>query len=419
MTQKIFPLFHLFFLIALLVIPYQSETPWCDEIITYKTETSNYFTHVEVENNNSIWFGSGAAVYRLVNNKWQAIEVTPYSSSKLYDICVGEKGSYFAWENHLSFYSNNAAIDISLPKGFITDDRNTVSMIILKDGSVLHGCDQGLLRLEGDTWIEIINDKYYPHGLFYPFVMEQASDGSLWISRLGNITHLTNNLETIENIDPPTELVQAFISMAIDKNSSIWLGTVHSGQIIRYKNNIWDIVYKFPEDEDVLDIKIDFNNILWVGTQNSGLLKYDSTSWKRYTTDDGLPSNQINEIAIAPDNTKWIATPNGAASIKDLTSGINPSPLLQSLSLLSSPNPFNSSTTLTFSLPSPCSVSLAIYSLTGQKIRTMISGTFSAGSQSVLWNGRDDSGQVVSSGVYFSRLQAGKQVAVVRMLLLK
>ncbi len=87
--------------------------------------------------------------------------------------------------------------------------------------------------------------------------------------------------------------------------------------------------------------------------------------------------------------------------------------------LSNNPNPFNSSTTINFSLPSSGSATLSIYSLTGQWVRTLISGAQTAGSHSVLWDGRDDSGKPVSSGVYISRLKMGNKVAFGRMLLLK
>ncbi|MFA6471097.1 MAG: PQQ-binding-like beta-propeller repeat protein [Candidatus Latescibacterota bacterium] len=83
------------------------------------------------------------------------------------------------------------------------------------------------------------------------------------------------------------------------------------------------------------------------------------------------------------------------------------------------PNPFNPSTTIEFSLPSSCKVSLVIYNIMGRKVRELVSGQVLDGTGSVLWDGRDDFGKAVSSGVYFSKLQMGKQVAVGRMLLLK
>ncbi len=83
------------------------------------------------------------------------------------------------------------------------------------------------------------------------------------------------------------------------------------------------------------------------------------------------------------------------------------------------PNPFNPSTTLSFTLPSPARAELAVYSVTGQWVRTLLDGTVSAGSHSVVWDGRDDSGKPVSSGVYLSRLTTGKRTATGKMVLVR
>lgn len=83
------------------------------------------------------------------------------------------------------------------------------------------------------------------------------------------------------------------------------------------------------------------------------------------------------------------------------------------------PNPFNPSTTITFSLPETGRAELAVYSLTGQKIRTLLSGQMRAGTRAVGWDGCDNSGLPVSSGVYYSRLKMGERVATGRMTLVK
>ncbi len=83
------------------------------------------------------------------------------------------------------------------------------------------------------------------------------------------------------------------------------------------------------------------------------------------------------------------------------------------------PNPFNPATTISFTLPQADRAELAVYSITGQRVRTLHSGPLSAGTHSFVWNGRDESGKPVSSGLYLSRLTSGKQTATGKMLLLK
>ncbi|RMF55175.1 MAG: T9SS C-terminal target domain-containing protein, partial [Calditrichaeota bacterium] len=88
------------------------------------------------------------------------------------------------------------------------------------------------------------------------------------------------------------------------------------------------------------------------------------------------------------------------------------------------PNPFNPTTTIEFSLPhaSPqgqARITLHVYDTAGRKVKTLIDGSFPAGNHNVQWNGTNDAGQPVGSGVYFYRLQAGNYTAERKMLLVR
>ena len=83
------------------------------------------------------------------------------------------------------------------------------------------------------------------------------------------------------------------------------------------------------------------------------------------------------------------------------------------------PNPFNPDTKISYSLPQPCHVSLIIYNLLGQKVRTLFNDHQEAGMQTLTWDGRGDDGAQLSSGIYFYRLQAGEFTQTKKMSLLK
>ena len=71
------------------------------------------------------------------------------------------------------------------------------------------------------------------------------------------------------------------------------------------------------------------------------------------------------------------------------------------------PNPFNSQTVLKYALPEACHVSLKIYNLLGEEVRVLANGPQGEGYKSVVWDGRDNSGELVSSGAYICKLVAG------------
>ncbi len=83
------------------------------------------------------------------------------------------------------------------------------------------------------------------------------------------------------------------------------------------------------------------------------------------------------------------------------------------------PNPFNPQTVIAFSLPSPAHVQLDVYDLEGRLVRKLVDERMQAGPRAVEWNGRDDQGGAVASGVYFYRLTVGKQTFARKMILLK
>jgi len=83
------------------------------------------------------------------------------------------------------------------------------------------------------------------------------------------------------------------------------------------------------------------------------------------------------------------------------------------------PNPFNPSTKISYELPKRMSVRLEIYNLLGQKIKTLVDVTRSAGTYSEIWNGTDSDGRQVVSGLYLYRLFAGDLSVSKKMLLLK
>ena len=85
------------------------------------------------------------------------------------------------------------------------------------------------------------------------------------------------------------------------------------------------------------------------------------------------------------------------------------------------PNPFNPETTIKFSLPFVTNVSLEVFNIRGQKVKTVLDGSreFGIGSHSVVWDGTDSAGRTVGSGVYFYRISAGEMSTTKKMLLMK
>ena len=82
------------------------------------------------------------------------------------------------------------------------------------------------------------------------------------------------------------------------------------------------------------------------------------------------------------------------------------------------PNPFNPVTNLAISLPKDAEVTIEIYNILGQSVRTLTSQIYPAGKHTVQWNSQNNEGQIVASGVYFARLVSGESVAKKKIVIL-
>ncbi|MDG2398462.1 MAG: FlgD immunoglobulin-like domain containing protein, partial [Candidatus Marinimicrobia bacterium] len=83
------------------------------------------------------------------------------------------------------------------------------------------------------------------------------------------------------------------------------------------------------------------------------------------------------------------------------------------------PNPFNPTTTLRFDLPEVSDLTLSIYNMLGQKVKTFNMQSIPAGYHAIKWNGKNDHNQSVSGGVYIYKLQSRKEMQMRKMILLK
>ena len=83
------------------------------------------------------------------------------------------------------------------------------------------------------------------------------------------------------------------------------------------------------------------------------------------------------------------------------------------------PNPFNPTTKIDFALARTGDVTIVVYNLIGQKVKTLVSESLHYGFHGITWNGLDDFGRAVPSGVYFSELRAKGFRQSKKMLLLK
>jgi hypothetical protein len=106
----------------------------------------------------------------------------------------------------------------------------------------------------------------------------------------------------------------------------------------------------------------------------------------------------------------------------DTTTGVESKDIPNSMSLLLNqnyPNPFNPETNISFSLVNSEEIKIEIFNSKGQKVRSLVNGTYSAGEHTVNWNGRNDKQEQVTSGIYFYELSSKNSSVIKKMMLIK
>ncbi len=130
------------------------------------------------------------------------------------------------------------------------------------------------------------------------------------------------------------------------------------------------------------------------------------------------PSDSVEVYTGLGANHFYTMTEGQGYTVVAVNSGESAAP--QSFELRQNfPNPFNPSTTIRFSLNTGARIQLKVYNLLGQEVRTLVNQTLSNGEHTVTWDGRDDKGTVIASGVYIYRLTNGTSTSARKMLFIK
>jgi len=130
-----------------------------------------------------------------------------------------------------------------------------------------------------------------------------------------------------------------------------------------------------------------------------------------------VPSDAPDQLYY---NCEFHVNMTGSITVNTVVSVAGADPLPRAFSLGQNfPNPFNPVTTIQYRIPDRAPVELVIYDLSGKRLRTLVKATQEQGIRTVTWDGRNEQGGVMATGVYVYRLQAGSYVQSKKMILLK
>ena len=163
---------------------------------------------------------------------------------------------------------------------------------------------------------------------------------------------------------------------------------------------------------------------VFLANWEDGLRAYQHTGNSFMNTAHVGHNSPSADIAVAADGTVFLVNDSDGlfaysydalTAIDDAISAVPEAFTLEQ----NYPNPFNPSTTITFSLPKSEFVTLVIYNMRGQMIKTLINSNLINGQHSVSWDGTNQAGEHVVSGTYIYSIKAGSQTASRKMLLLQ
>lgn len=375
---------------------------------------------------------------------------------------------------------------------YSTDDGipidNSRSLIRTADGRMLVGTyGYGMYIIDSIETIDTATVYSEDNGLpdKYVYCIDQADDGSFWLgTHFSGLCHWygDGNFESWNPENTPSMPASEIKALCVAGDGTIWMTTQNQSggtQEIGHFDPITDTWTWWGEEEGIdgnkhAGIAEDATGAIWVSSYGSGAWRYDGMSWTQYTTAQGLTTDYLECLALAPDVAMWFAGYGGVSRFDgtdwqswrvqtndpvDPTAGLmngwvssiafdgsdrvyfgnyaggGVSMLEMSLSPTTAetaetgpecfdivgnfPNPFNPNTVIRFTLITDEVVKLSIYNQAGQHVTTLASGTFSAGTHMVRWYGRNGTGQPVSTGVYYSVLRGEKNMSSHRMMLVK
>jgi len=184
-----------------------------------------------------------------------------------------------------------------------------------------------------------------------------------------------------------------------------------------------------PEDPELRDLTWD-GEYLWGMRTTGEIVKYD-TLGNLIESIDGLLSGSGWGITWA-DSALWVSDPEQdmiylISLVPEGTVAEDPEPRRRTWKLELSqnqPNPFSRKTTIGFTVPGAnpgdvADISVAVYDVSGRFVSSLFHGQLPAGIHHVTWNGRDDAGQMVSTGIYFCQVRSAGEERGRRMVLLR
>jgi ligand-binding sensor domain-containing protein len=295
------------------------------------------------------------------------------------------------------------------------------------------GTDKGLMSFNGAVWKVYTTADKLAHNQVNAIAYEETKYGpEIWVATAGGISLVNTSIDAVTFATPFTTTNTKYPGVISDIIQSATMDSIHNMRwfgtdkgVIGFDGNVFMsfTMNDFLPDNDITSAAVGLNGMVYFGTRHGGVSRFDGVSGASPldTMWSGIASNTIRAIAVGKFGALWFATDQGVTKWIPEGLGVDGGAEHPVAAAIRSvfPNPFNPSTTIEFSLARNGRAVLAVYNLSGQKVREFLSGAMSAGLHTVKWDGRDRNGAMVSSGAYIIQLRMDNTVVNRKIMLAK
>ncbi len=274
------------------------------------------------------------------------------------------------------------------------------------------------------AWANPPDDDY----IIVEYIITNRSDSTISDLRVGlfmdwdiPLNATTTSSLNLGDYVPGDDLGYIFYENGADSQSFRGVKIVNDEGMVNYRvydffSEIWD--GRFSEQNKSLGL---FDN--YAQTSDLGEVAHTVTTGP-FSLAPGETDTAAFAIVGGPDWLDFLANATQAearyAVLTDTDDDFDDSPLPRQLMVYQNyPNPFNPSTTIAFSLPRAGDVSVEVFNIVGQRVAVVHDNRLPAGEQQVIWDGTDDNGKPVASGIYLYRVRFDNDAITRKMIMLK
>lgn len=280
-----------------------------------------------------------------------------------------------------------------------------------------------------------------PNNPYSVYAKDVDGDGDLDVLSASYATYLNEVLRWHENDGNqnftthmiPTNMSRAHSVYAKDVDGDGDIDVLSGGTKIEWYENdgsqnftthiintddVWSVYAVDVDADGDMDVLSAGNGVKWYendGGQNFAIRTINAENSKSVYAVDLDSNGHMDVLSATGDKIMWYQN-QGVVGIEEDNQPVSP---LRFHLYNNYPNPFNPETIIAFDIQHNIHVTLKIFDAQGHEVITLLSEWQSAGKKSVVWNGRDASGKIVSSGLYIYRIQAGDYMQSHKMLLVR